>query len=97
MVLTGHMTFCSYLSTFCCSAVYNSAAAGLDSSSIRVSEKNKEGHAVPAKPKISNNWFLRENAVALTHLDLCKELHIKFVKTETKHKHPPLQVKTYQK
>lgn len=57
MVLRGHRTFCSYFSALFSCAVHNSAAAGLGSSNIRVSEKNKERHVLSVKPKISNNLF----------------------------------------
>lgn len=58
MVLMGHRRFCSCLSALCSCAVHSSAAAGLGSSNIRVSEKNKEGHVLSVKPKISNNLFI---------------------------------------
>lgn len=90
MVLINHKAFHSWLCAVCCCAVYNPTAAGLPSSNIRVSEKNKERHAVLAKPKISNKQFLRENAAAFTHLNFSKEpkavyhekLHFKLVKME---------------
>lgn len=53
MILMGHRTFCSCFSTLCSRAVHNSAPAGLGSSNIRVSEKNKEGACV-----VSNNLFI---------------------------------------